>query len=179
MLASVGVGLIESAIGTTLLLARQRPDAALLVGTAGLYPGPATNLDMGKAAIAVEIALLPEILPGKHAFLPSILPARIRSTPALIRLLRQRTDLPATDVACPLGITATRKAATTAAQLSGCRLENLEAFAVARAAAVARVPFTAVLGIANHVGPAGHKQWVKHAPAAAEAACKAVLAVLA
>jgi nucleoside phosphorylase len=177
-LASVGVGLVESAIGTTLLLTQQRPDAALLVGTAGLYPGPATNVELGQAAIAAKIVLLPEVLPGKHVFLPSILPDRVRCAPALVRILRRNAHLPATDVACPLGITATKKAAAAAAKLSGCRLENLEAFAVARAAATARVPFAAVLGIANQVGPAGHEQWKKHAQAAADAACKAVLAVL-
>jgi len=177
-LASVGVGLVESAIGTTLLVAQHRPNILLLVGTAGLYPGKTTTIALDQVAIAAKMVLLPEVLPGKHVFLPAILPDRMRSDPALVQALRRKTHLPAADIACPLGITATKKAAGAAAKLSGCRLENLEAFAVARAAAVAKVPFAAVLGIANHVGPAGHAQWKKHAQAAAAAACQAVLAVL-
>ena len=174
-LATVGVGLVEAAIASAGLLADQQPSAVLLVGTAGVYPGQAAGLVLASAVIAGHIRLLPQILPGQHAFLPAILPTEARSTPALARTLRRATGLASADVACPLGITATTKAATTAAQLSGCALENLEAFAVARAAAVAKLPFAAILGIANHVGPSGHREWEKHAKAAAESACQAVI----
>jgi nucleoside phosphorylase len=177
-LATVGVGLIEAGIATARLLQQHQPSAVLLVGTSGVYPGQATWLNLDGAVIAARIRLLPQILPGKHAFLPAILPTEARSTPALARTLRKATGLPSADVACPLGITATTEAATSAAELSGCALENLEAFAVARAAAMAKVPFAAILGIANHVGPSGHREWEKHAKAAAKSACQGVLEAL-
>ena len=174
-LATVGVGLVEAGIATARLLDAHQPSTVVLVGTAGVYPGQAANLVLASAAIAGRIRLLPQILPGKHAFLPAIVPTEAKASPALVRTLRKNTGLPSADVACPLGITATTKAATTAAELSGCALENLEAFAVARAAAVAKVPFAAILGIANHVGPKGHGEWKNHAKAAAESACQGVL----
>ena len=177
-LATVGVGLVEAGIASARILDKHQPCAVLLVGTAGVYPGQAAGLPLERAVIAGRIRLLPQILPGQHAFLPAIVPAQARSTPALARTLRKATGLPSADVACPLGITATTKSATTAAELSGCALENLEAFAVARAAAVAKLPFAAILGIANHVGPRGHREWERHAKAAAQSACQGVLAAL-
>jgi nucleoside phosphorylase len=177
-LACVGVGLVEAGIAAARLIDKHKPSTVLLVGTAGAYPGQATELGLKSAAIAGRICLLPQILLGKHAFLPAIVPTETKSTPALVRTLRKATGLPCADVACPIGITATTEAASSAAKLSGCALENLEAFAVARAAATAKVPFAAILGIANRVGPHGHREWEKHAKAAAESACQAVLAAL-
>jgi nucleoside phosphorylase len=179
ILATIGVGLVEAAIATAHLLAKHRPDAVLLVGTAGVYPGNHPGLALGNAAGVRRIRLLPPILAGRHAFLPAIVATESRASPALASALCLATGLPRGDVACPLAITASAKAAAAAAKLSGCALENLEAFAVARAAATAGVPFAAILGIANHVGPAGHREWKEHARAAAAVACQAVLEFLA
>ena len=177
-LAAVGVGLVEAGIGATRLLIEQRPTAVLLVGSAGVYPGFGQEFPPAGAAVVDKIRLLPEILPGKHAILPAIVPAEAKSSPPLVRALCKASGLPRSAVACPLAITASTRAAAAAAKLSGCALENLEAFAVARAAAAAGVPFAAVLGIANHVGPQGHREWKLNAARAAAAACDAVLALL-
>jgi nucleoside phosphorylase len=76
------------------------------------------------------------------------------------------------DVACPLAISA-RPTRT-----SNCDVENLEAFAVARAAATAGIPFIAILGISNTVGPMAHAEWKRNAARAAAAACGAALDVI-
>ncbi|HEY5283239.1 MAG TPA: hypothetical protein VIM14_10655 [Polyangia bacterium] len=177
-LACVGVGMVEAGIATTQLLAKHRPDFVLLVGTAGVYPGQPAELGLETAVVAERLRLLPRILSDDHAYLPAIVPTEARSSPGLVRTLRRAGHLPAVDVACPLGITATKRAATSAKKMSGCVLENLEAFAVARAAAKAKIPFAAILGIANCVGPEGHRQWQRHAKAAAKSACQAVIAFL-
>jgi nucleoside phosphorylase len=174
-LACVGVGMVESGIAAARLIDKHQPSAVLLVGTAGVYPGQSPELVLDSVAVAGRIRLLPQILASKHAFLPAIVPTEARSSPSLVRALCRAAHLPRADVACPLGITATAKAATAAAKLSACALENLEAFAVARAAALAKIPFAAILGIANHVGPSGHREWEKHARAAARSACQAVV----
>jgi nucleoside phosphorylase len=178
-LATLGVGLVEAGIGASRLLAEARPRAIVLVGTAGVYPAWSSRLAVGQAVVINKTKLLPEILPGENAYLPAVIPRQERSSPTLSRALRKATGLAQADVACPLAITRSRKAAKAAATLSGCALENLEAFAVARAAARARIPFAAVLGIANCVGPDGHREWKKHAKLAAESACRAVLDTLA
>src|SRR5690606_4042162 len=58
-------------------------------------------------------------------------------------------------------------------------VEHLEAWAVAWACAQAGVPFAALLGIANEVGPDAHVQWKTHRARAEQAARDAAAAVLA
>ena len=177
-LASTGVGMVEAGIAAARLIDRHRPKAVLWVGTAGVYPRQAVELTLGGAVIANRIRLLPRLFPGKHDFLPAVVPTEEKSTPALMRSVRKVTGLQCADVACPLGITTTARAAVSASTLSGCALENMETFAAARAAATAKAPFAAILGIANRVGPDGHSEWQKHGKHAAESACRAVLAVV-
>ena len=77
-------------------------------------------------------------------------------------------------VACPLAITRSAALGRRIAEATGAALENLEAFAVGRAAAAAGVPFAAVLGVANRVGPQGHEEWQRHHRAASRAACQLI-----
>jgi nucleoside phosphorylase len=177
-LATVGVGLVEAAHATARLIAEHRPSAILLVGTAGVYARHQEMFPIGSAATTGEIVLLPDVLPGSHVFLPDLVPQRASSSPVLGAALAAAASLPSARVACPLGITASARAAAIAARRSGCALENLEAFAVARAAAATEIPFVGILGVANHVGARSHAEWKRHARRAAAAACDAVLAFL-
>jgi futalosine hydrolase len=176
--AVVGVGLCEAAAGAARLIERQRPRAVVLVGTAGLFPGAEKDrtgaLVVGAAVLGRSFHLASDAVARQAAYLPEPLPARADSTPALLQELTAATGLPSADVACPIGITRTTALAQQLRKSTGAALENLEGFAVARAAASAGVPFVAVLGIANLVGPEGHAQWRTHATAAAAAACSAV-----
>lgn len=178
VLGTVGVGLVEAAIGTSRLIARHRPDAIVLVGTAGVYPAHGPVFPLASAVVASAAVLLPHLGPERDAYLPPVVPARVRFSPALARALVRAAALPLAEVACPLAISRSPAATRAAATRSGCALENLEAFAVARAATVARLPCAAVLGVANRVGPAGHREWQHHAGAAAAAACDAIARVL-
>jgi nucleoside phosphorylase len=178
ILAEIGVGLVEAAAGTARLIAEHQPALILLVGTAGAYPGGRDEVPLGAAVAVDRTILLPDALAGKHAYLPGAVPVSARGTPALTKALCAAAGLTKSDVACPLSITASKRAAEIARRRSGCQLENLECFAVARAATIARIPFAGVLGVANHVGPAGHREWKKHAARAAAAACDAVVALL-
>ena len=81
-------------------------------------------------------------------------------------------------VACPLAITRTAALGRLIADATGAELENLEVFAVARAALAAGVEFGAVLGVANRVGPGGHREWLKHHRAVSRAACDLLCRVL-
>jgi nucleoside phosphorylase len=148
-----------------------KPRAVIFVGTAGVF-GRAPALPLGGAVTARQIQLVSSAVLRGQAFFPAPLPTTIHTDPRLRRALR----LNLADVACPLAITRTPAAARRLAT-TGCQLETLEAFAVARAAAP--LPFAAVLGLSNQVGPAGHAQWRTHAAAASAAACAAVLAWLA
>ena len=161
----------------------------LLVGTAGVYPGHRPALALGNAAVARRIRLLPPILAGGHAFLPARVVTESRASPALARTLCLATGLPRGDVACPLAITASAQAGTAAAKLSGwmegytpdIALKTLKFALQPGRAQKIQLDFAAtidIVGMANHVGPAGHREWKANARAAAAAACDALLAFL-
>jgi nucleoside phosphorylase len=168
--AVVGVGLVEAAAGTARVLERLRPRLLILVGTAGAYGRAA----IGRAYVAGRIRLVSHATTRGLAYFPAPMPVALEKVSALARKIAAASDAPLADVACPVAITRSLAAARTLARASGATLENLEAFAVARAAAAQKVPFAAVLGVANQVGPRAHMQWRAHAAEAAAAACACV-----
>jgi nucleoside phosphorylase len=168
-LRAVGVGLVDAAAGAARAIAETSPEAIVLVGTAGVYPGAAPVV--GSVVVARRLVLGCPGVAGGAAYLPAPMTAEVETSGRLRRALAGGTPL--VDVACPLAITRGRAVARRLREATGCAVENLEAFAVARAAG--RIPFAAVLGIANEVGPAAHRQWKAHGAAAAAAACDVVL----
>ena len=172
---TVGVGLVEAAIGATAAIADVKPDAVILVGTAGSYPGARPDLAQAGVVAARRLILSADRVASGDAYLPSALPAK-QDTNLALRRIAAAAGLLMADVACPLAITS--RSIAVGGRAPACDVENLEAFAVARAAATARLPFAAILGISNVVGPSAHAAWKRNAPGAAAAACRAALEVI-
>jgi hypothetical protein len=145
------------------------------VGTAGLYPGRRSELRATSVVATRRLVLLDRSVVCGEAYLPAALPASTRAATGLCRRAAAQGILLA-DVACPLGIGS--RAAGRIARALECDVENLEAFAVARAAEVAGVPFTGLLGISNRVGSGAHAGWRRNARRAGAAACRAALGML-
>lgn len=166
--AAVGVGAVRAGVGAARAIAAARPRTVVLIGSAGAYPGgppigavvQAARLGLADAAAAVGLGYVP---------LP---PAPLTADPDLRRWLA----VPEVDVLTTGAVTTDAAAAAQlGAQLeSGWHLEHLEAWAVAYAAQEAGVPFAAVFGVANEVGPDAHAQWLAH-HAAVEAAVRALI----
>jgi purine-nucleoside phosphorylase len=175
VMAEVGVGLVEAAEGTARALAKLRPRALILVGTAGRYPGNDAP-GVGQVAIVGRSILACGDAEAGRAYWPAPLPRTTEPTQKarLAGALARSSGAPIVDVACPLAITRATSLARSLGRSTGAQLENLEAFAVLRAAAAAGVPCAAVLGVTNVVGPAAHAEWRRHAASAAAAACGAV-----
>lgn len=181
----VGIGLVEAAAGAARVIARTTPRAVIFVGTAGAYAAPAAP-PIGAVVVARRLHLVSAAVVDGHGYLPAVLPVTAESTPALVRALtatrKQRNrwapSLITGDVATPVAITKSPRLAARLLHASAAAAENLEAFSVARAAAVAGVPFAAVLGIANRVGPGAHAEWRRHGERAAAAACTVVAEAL-
>jgi nucleoside phosphorylase len=173
--APAGVGLVEAGIGAARAIAKTRPRAVIFVGTAGAY---ATTLAPGTAIVARRVKLVSAAVLRAEGYLPSVMPVAFESDMALRRGLARASRLPVADVACPVAISSARAAARRIARASRCAVENLEAFAVGRAAAASEVPFAAVLGVSNAVGPRAHAEWRRFAADASAAACAAVVAWL-
>jgi purine-nucleoside phosphorylase len=166
---AVGIGGVLAAIGATRAILARRPDAVVLVGSAGAYPGgPA----VGAVIAARRVGLLSAAAVAGLGYVP-VPPPPIDGDPGLLA----RLGLPLADVACTDAITTDPIVA--AALGATWQVEHLEAFSVARACLEAKIPFAAVLGIANSVGPHAHSQWLAHRSAAEDAARRAVRALVA
>jgi nucleoside phosphorylase len=174
---AAGVGLVEAAIGATAAIARVKPDAVIFVGTAGSYPGRRPDLALAGVVAARRLILSADRVAAGDAFLPPALPA-MQETTVSLRRIAAGVGLLMADVACPLAITTRAARVGHGGRAEACDVENLEAFAVARAAAAADLPFAAILGISNTVGPSAHAAWKRNAPRAAAAACRAALEMI-
>lgn len=191
----VGIGPIEAAIGTARVLARFNPRAVFFLGTAGCYPTPAkssragssppwaSTLSIGGVAVARRIMLGSAALARGEGYRPAAMSGEVETDAGLRRALAgsrfRRPVTPTVDVATPTAITLSLGLARRLAASTGAQVENLEAYAVARAAAAAGLPFAAILGVSNHVGPNAHREWRRHATQATGAATRTLLALLA
>ena len=177
---AVGVGPVEAAIGAARAIAAHAPRRVIFVGTAGAYARGAATPAIGSAAVVDDLSAVSTAALRGEGYLPEVQIRRAAAARPLCRALAAGLPGPAPVVgaACPLAITRSAALARRIARATGAALENLEAFAVARAAAAAGVPFAAVLGVANRVGPAGHREWRAHHAAASQAACAVVAALL-
>jgi futalosine hydrolase len=160
-MATVGVGLVEAALGTTVALARFEPPRVCLVGTVGAYPGsglrPGDLVAAGTVSLGVDGAEIPMVMPRCLSAEPFVgfSPSRVATT---------------------LGITV----CALAAERLGLQfdVEHMEAFAVARACQVRGVRFSAVFVVANHVGPEGRSEWLSNHQAVSHKLARALIPVL-
>jgi len=174
-LGTVGVGPVEASVGAAAAIVAARPRRVIFVGTAGAYPrGPATAA-IGTVAIASELHLVSTAALRGDGYLPEPVVTRAVMSADLAAALASCGAKPAPllAAACPLAVTRSATLGRQIAHATDAALENLEAFAVARAAAAAGVEaVAAVFGIANRVGPRGHQEWRAHHAAASHAACR-------
>ena len=178
----VGVGAVDAAAGAARAIAEVAPAQVIFVGTAGRYPGAAAAraLPLGAVALPDELLLLSTAVLRGDGYLPAPLIPRSAAALALVEALRAASPLASWRgaAASPLAITRTTALAGRITRATGAAVENLEVFAVARAAARAGLPMAAALGIANLVGPSAHTEWRRHHQAASRAACEVVAAWL-
>ncbi len=165
---AVGVGVVRAAATMARLLAVHSPKAVVLVGSCGVY-GDA--FEVGTAVVARRMGLADGATALGFAYSP-LAPAPLVADSSLVR----GCSAPQADV-LTVGAISTEPALV-AAVGNGWQVEHLECFGVAWACAAAQVPFAAVLGIANEVGPTAHQEWkanrVRAETAAREAAGRIV-----
>jgi nucleoside phosphorylase len=174
VLAAAGIGAVDAAVGAARAIAATHPTRVIFVGTAGVY-GRAVRpgLEIGSAAVVGEIACVSTAELRGEGYLPAPTALRAETGRRLRKGLSSTAGTAGTlrSVACPLAITRASALARRISAATSADLENLEAFAIARAAAAAGVEFAAVLGVANRVGPRGHDEWRRHHRTASQAAC--------
>jgi purine-nucleoside phosphorylase len=148
---ALGVGPLRAAAAAARLLALERPDGVLLVGTAGAYRGgPA----IGSVVAAGTCGWRSGAATYGLGYVPLAPPTIAADVGIGVQL-----GLPQVPVLTVAAIT-TSEALAMAFAAEGWAVEHLEAYAVALACADAGVPFGAILGITNEVGPSAHAQWI-------------------
>lgn len=165
---AIGIGPVVAAATAAQVLAETRPDGVVLIGTAGSYRG---GPPIGDACVARRVGLADGAAVMGLGYVPRP-PAPIPCDPRLLA----RVALPVVDVLTTGAITTDLLLAERMAD--GWQVEHLEAYGVACACAARGVPFLAILGIANRVGPDAHTQWLTHRNAAQDAARVAAQALL-
>lgn len=155
----VGIGPVIAAAGATRFLLGEAPDAVLLVGTCGAYPGMAK---IGDVIVATHIGLASGVAALGLGYVPRP-PAPLPCDPRLVGAFDVRQ---ARVLTCPAVSTDPGLVERVG---DGWDAEHLEAFAVAWACHEAGVPFVALLGVANIVGPNAHVEWLTHREAAQDA----------
>ena len=156
----VGVGPIAAAANAARILATAGPQAVVLVGTAGSYPG---GPPIGAVVASDRVAWSYGVAAMGLGYVPRP-PAPVRSHPALI----EQSRAPRHDVLTTGAVTTDP---TLCERLSdGFTVEHLEAYGVALACQHVDVPFLALLGITNVVGANAHAEWLANRDAARDAA---------
>lgn len=145
--ALTGVGAVVAAAATARLVAEQRPERVLLVGTCGAYDERLAPFDLLCARAAIATSL--DELDGR-AYRPSLEAVRFAATWTVPGLALH-------DVAVPPAITRTAEGAARLAAVAPA--EHLELTGVLAACRDAGVPVAAALAVANRVGPAAHEEW--------------------
>jgi len=147
---AIGVGPVTAGIGMSRCLSQVRPDCVILVGTAGRYSGgPPVGSIVGVERVLLGTGVAE--LGGGYAPL----------APEPLRLDTHRfRDITEHSVTC-LTVTAIGTSeAVVRAREQLAQVEHMECYAAAAACAAVGVPFCALLGITNDVGPNAHAQWL-------------------
>jgi len=162
---ALGVGPLAAGVAAATWLAGVRPEAVVLVGTAGTYAG---GPPIGAVVAADSLALASTAAALGLGYVP-MGPGLLRADERLLNL----AGLPRARVLTVAAITTDRPLAALYAR--EWEVEHMETYAVAYACAKAGVPCVALLGITNHVGPDAHREWLTNRDAAQKAAQAAAL----
>jgi len=144
--ALTGIGAVTAAVATTRILCEMTPRAVLFIGTCGVY---GERLNVGDCITASEVVAVSVSEIQHRAFRPSI---ETTSWPVSWEL-----PLPKCVVAAPPAITFSSEDAAILGQVAD--IEHLELAGVFAACQLAKVPVSAALVVANHVGPDAHAEW--------------------
>ena len=163
----MGVGPVAAALGASRWLERLQPQALLLAGTAGVYPGAGLALgSVAQVAGAMQLDAACELGLARYPLFGQ--GERVLALP-------WPGGLPLAQVGCLWGLTLDADLALSLSQGHQIQLENMEAFALGKAAQAFGLPWSAVLGVSNEVGPGGHEQWKRFREQAQNAVLQACL----
>jgi len=173
---TVGVGCAAAAAGTAKRVFLLQPRAVVHLGTCGIYPA-LTGYQPFDVLLPTEIALVDHAVDSSRAAFPDPMSTRIQpASPMRSGIAASAPRTKAAPLATPLAETRDDELARFVPVRHGHHAENLEAFGVAQACQLARVPFATVCGVTHVVGPQGPADWRRFQRDASLAAAEAILA---
>ena len=143
---SLGVGSVAAGIAMAERLAELRPERVVLVGTVGAFRA---DMPVGSVWAAEKLGWSDPLKSSKTGYVP-LPPPEMWVDPLPIGLSGAR-------VLTSLGVTTDAKIVADYGE--NWDLEHMEVGAVALACQRRGVPFGAILGVANRVGPGAHAEW--------------------
>jgi purine-nucleoside phosphorylase len=147
--ACTGVGAISAAAATARLIAEERPEQVVFLGSCGAYHA---GMELGS------------FLSARHVLASSLAEVRGDAYRPELELVRWTASVglpfPERDVVVPPAITRSLVGARDLASLGP--VEHLELSGVFEACRQAGVPCGAALVVVNAVGPEAHAQWQAH-----------------
>lgn len=157
---AVGVGLAAATASAAKRIFLLQPRAVILLGTCGIYPGIAGYQPLD-VLVPNRLVAFDHACDAGLATFPNTMTTEITPTPAMAAgLAGQRAHVVA--VGSPPAVTTSDDTAAALPARHRCDAEHVEAFGVATACALARIPFGAVLAVTHLVGSTAKQDFAKH-----------------
>lgn len=173
---TVGIGGAVASAQTTRRLLQVSPRSVIEIGACGAYPG--LGFEPSDLVVGTRVDLLDSNVSLGRAAFPEPMQTVLETNPMLSEGIAASIGASARRGVVGSPPSTTRDAALAqgyhAAHL--CVAESLEAFSIASACALARIPYTCVLGISHELGPTARDQGSQFERPASEAAAHAVIA---
>ncbi|MEO6046423.1 MAG: hypothetical protein ABIQ57_03005 [Candidatus Kapaibacterium sp.] len=159
--AITGIGLIDAAAGTARAIDSKGPSEIVFLGTCGAHR--ASGLEIGDIILASDATLGSGDVASGEMRIPSLMPSSIPTDGRLTDLIAEGfagrgIGTRRGRISCTLGITESDRLAEILRRFDRSDAENMEAFALLRAAA--DIPAAVALGVTNIVGAGGGKDWL-------------------
>jgi nucleoside phosphorylase len=150
---TAGIGPVAASFGLTHCLKNYKPEQIIAIGTAG-------TLQPSKLAVGdiIKVTRCHTDSDSENTYTPQKNRALTIAPSAAPELSRLTKNINEVNAYCPQEITQSSELALQLAK-KGYDVETLETYAFAYVAQKFNMPFTALLGITNEVGPNGHAEW--------------------
>lgn len=170
----VGIGMAVAGAQAARRVLQLSPRVVIEIGAVGAYPG--LGYQPSDVVVGTRVTLAdPTVNDGRASF-PEPMQTVIETHGMITDGLTTAGNGRKVSVASPLSATRDEDMAQREHERHRCEVESLEAFAVASACALSRVPYACVFGVSHELGRGARDQANQYERAAMDAAAKTVIA---
>lgn len=165
ILKTVGIGAVEAAINSALLISDLKPQSVYFLGSAGFYPE--TYLSVGDVALGYiyQFGDLGQV--QNHSYKPEIMNREIESSTFCLTDKFSFKVKNCSVITVP-SITKNDELSQKIKDFFKTEVEHLEVYSTAKICSDFQIPFFSVLGLSNQVGINSHQQWIENQDLALE-----------